>query len=131
MRRTSGRDHSPAHAADVTTSAPERDEDRPDAPAAGAPRTGLVLAVCCVAQFLVILDLSIINVALPTIQSALRISAVHLQWVIDAYAIVFAGFLMLAGARPTCFGQRRMFTLALAAFRSRRWSPASRPTARC
>ena len=75
-----------------------------------------MLAVCCVAQFLVILDLSIINVALPTIQSALRISAVHLQWVIDAYAIVFAGFLMLAGRACDLFGQRRTFVVALAAF---------------
>lgn len=81
-----------------------------------AQRARLVLAVCCVAQFLVILDLSIINVALPTIQSALRISAVDLQWVIDAYAIIFAGFLMLAGRACDLFGQRRTFLVALGAF---------------
>ena len=75
-----------------------------------------MLAVCCVAQFLVILDLSIVNVALPTIQSALRISAVDLQWVIDAYAIIFAGFLMLAGRATDVFGQRRTFAVALLAF---------------
>ena len=79
-------------------------------------RTGLILAVCCIAQFMVILDLSIINVALPSIQSALRISAVHLQWVIDAYAIMFAGFLMLAGRATDVFGQRRTFGLALLGF---------------
>ena len=94
-------------------------ERRDEAPAAApeeAKRKRLILAVCCVAQFLVILDLSIVNVALPTIQAALRISAVDLQWVIDAYAIIFAGFLMLAGRATDLFGQRRTFALALTGF---------------
>ena len=80
------------------------------------PRKSLVLAVCCVAQFMVILDLSIVNVALPSIQSALKFSAADLQWVVDAYAIVFAGFLMLAGRATDLFGQRRMFGAALGLF---------------
>lgn len=83
---------------------------------AGGSRTGLVLAVCCVAQFMVILDLSIVNVALPSIQSSLRFSAADLAWVIDAYAILFAGFLMLAGRAADLFGQRRTFAVALALF---------------
>jgi EmrB/QacA subfamily drug resistance transporter len=82
----------------------------------GEPKTGLILAVCCVAQFMVILDLSIVNVALPTIQAALRISSTSLQWVIDAYAILFAGFLMLAGRATDIFGQRRTFGAALLGF---------------
>jgi len=75
-----------------------------------------VLVVCCVAQFMVILDLSIVNVALPHIQSALGFTAPQLQWVVDAYAISFAGFLMLGGRAADHFGQRRTFVLALLAF---------------
>ncbi len=56
-----------------------------------------LLVVCCVAQFMVILDLSIVNVALPSIQLSLCFSSADLQWVVDAYAITFAGFLMLGG----------------------------------
>ena len=65
-----------------------------------------LLAVCCVAQFMVILDLSIVNVALPSIQSSLGFSSPDLQWVVDAYAITFAGFLMLGGRAADRFGQR-------------------------
>src|SRR5271168_1339656 len=75
-----------------------------------------LLGVCCVAQFMVILDLSIVNVALPSIQSSLGFSAPNLQWVIDAYAITFAGFLMLGGRAADYFGQRRTFVAALLLF---------------
>ena len=57
-------------------------------------RLGLLLTVCCVSQFMVILDLSIVNVALPSIQSDLGFTPVNLQWVVDAYAIFFAGSLI-------------------------------------
>src|SRR5436305_7898269 len=77
---------------------------------------GWLLAVCCVAQFMVILDLSIVNVALPHIQSALGFTAPQLQWVVDAYAISFAGFLMLGGRAADHFGRRRTFVAALAMF---------------
>ncbi len=75
-----------------------------------------LLVVCCVAQFMVILDLSIVNVALPSIQSSLGFLAPELQWIVDAYAITFAGFLMLGGRAADHFGQRRMFVLALLLF---------------
>jgi EmrB/QacA subfamily drug resistance transporter len=91
----------------------------PEAPAAQgrlARGSGLLLAVCCVAQFMVILDLSIVNVALPSIQSALEFSSPELQWVVDAYAITFAGFLMLGGRAADHYGQRRMFVIALVLF---------------
>ena len=81
-----------------------------------APRTGLLLLVCCVAQFMVILDLSIVNVALPSIQSSLGFSSPDLQWVVDAYVITFAGFLMLGGRAADHFGQRRTFVVALVLF---------------
>jgi EmrB/QacA subfamily drug resistance transporter len=69
-----------------------------------------------VAQFMVILDLSIVNVALPSIQSSLDFSSAGLQWVVDAYAITFAGFLMLGGRVADAFGHRRTFVSALALF---------------
>ena len=77
---------------------------------------GWLLIVCCVAQFMVILDLSIVNVALPDIQSSLEFSSPELQWVVDAYAITFAGFLMLGGRAADHFGQRRTFVAALVLF---------------
>ncbi|HLI33106.1 MAG TPA: MFS transporter [Solirubrobacteraceae bacterium] len=83
---------------------------------ASLPHAGWLLAVCCVAQFMVILDLSIVNVALPSIQDALGFSAPTLQWVVDAYAITFASFLMLGGRAADHFGQRRTFVIALALF---------------
>ena len=79
-------------------------------------RTGWLLVVCCVAQFMVILDLSIVNVALPSIQSSLGFSSPDLQWVVDAYAITFAGFLMLGGRAADRFGQRRMIVIGLLLF---------------
>jgi EmrB/QacA subfamily drug resistance transporter len=87
----------------------------PPAPPAGS-RSAWLLVVCCVAQFMVILDLSIVNVALPSIQSALNFSSADLQWVVDAYAITFAGFLMLGGRAADALGQRRVFVAALVLF---------------
>jgi EmrB/QacA subfamily drug resistance transporter len=88
----------------------------------GAPRATVdvrqrwLLAVCCAAQFMVILDLSIVNVALPSIQSSLGFSTTQLQWVVDAYAIFFAGFLMIGGRAADYVGQRRTFVVALLLF---------------
>jgi EmrB/QacA subfamily drug resistance transporter len=79
-------------------------------------RQAWILTVCCVAQFMVILDLSIVNVALPSIQFSLSFSSAELQWVVDAYAITFAGFLMLGGRVADRWGQRRTFVVALALF---------------
>jgi EmrB/QacA subfamily drug resistance transporter len=97
--------------------------DEPPHPQAEAPRRrefasrqALILTVCCVAQFMVILDLSIVNVALPSIQSSLNFTSADLQWVIDAYAITFAGFLMLGGRAADQLGQRRVFVAALVLF---------------
>ena len=76
----------------------------------------ILLAVCCVAQFMVILDLAIVNVALPSIQVGLNFSSADLNWVVNAYAIMFGGLLMLAGRFGDHYGQRRMFTVALIVF---------------
>ncbi|MFC8075114.1 MFS transporter [Streptomyces sp. NPDC057307] len=83
---------------------------------AAEPRLGLVLTVCCLAQFLVTLSVAIVNVALPSIQSSLGFSASSLQWVVNAYTVTFAGFLLLGGRIADLFGRRRIFLAGVALF---------------
>ena len=64
-----------------------RTEGGPESEVKLGSRQAWLLAVCCVAQFMVILDLSIVNVALPSIQASLGFTAINLQWVVDAYAM--------------------------------------------
>ena len=83
------------------------------------PRDGrrwLVLAVLVVAQFMVVLDVAIVNVALPTIKNDLHFSQESLQWVITAYSILFGGVLLLGGRTADLLGRRRLFMLGLALF---------------
>jgi EmrB/QacA subfamily drug resistance transporter len=68
-----------------------------------------VLVLVCLAQFMVILDVSIVNVALPSIRSGLHFSTTGLQWVVNAYTITFGGFLMLGGRAADLLGRRRVF----------------------
>jgi EmrB/QacA subfamily drug resistance transporter len=68
-----------------------------------------LLAVVCLGQFMVILDVSIVNVALPDIKDALGFSTTGLQWVLNGYTLTFAGFLLLGGRAADLFGRRRMF----------------------
>src|SRR6188472_466212 len=79
-------------------------------------RKGLVLALCCLAQFMVILDVSVVNVALPSIREDLGFSAVDLQWVVNAYTLTFAGFLLLGGRAADLLGRRRVFVAGLLLF---------------
>src|SRR4051812_13689561 len=74
------------------------------------------LALIVVAQFMVLLDLSIVNVALPSIETDLSFSPASLQWVISAYAIPFGGFLLLGGRLADIVGGRRVFSLGVAIF---------------
>ncbi|MGH4027177.1 MAG: MFS transporter, partial [Pseudonocardiaceae bacterium] len=76
----------------------------------------LVLAVACGAQFMVVLDVSIVNVALPQIGAELGFSPAGLQWVINAYALTFAGFMLLGGRAADLFGRRKVFLLGLGLF---------------
>ncbi len=69
----------------------------------------LILVLVCVAQFMVVLDATIVNVALPTIQHALKFSPVSLQWIVNAYTLVFGGFLLLGGRASDLFGRQRLF----------------------
>ncbi len=78
--------------------------------------TWAVLAVCCVAQFMVVLDVSIVNVALPKMRADLDLSATSQQWIINAYTLTFAGFLLLGGRAADLFGRRRVFVLGLGVF---------------
>ena len=79
-------------------------------------RTGLVLLACCVGQLLVVLDGTIMNVALPSIQSALRFDASTLPWVINAYLIPMAGLLLLAGRMADLFSRRGFFLAGVGLF---------------
>ncbi len=78
--------------------------------------TWAVLAVCCIAQFMVVLDVTIVNVALPQMRIDLHMSATALQWIVNAYTLTFAGFLMLGGRAADLFGRRRIFMLGLGLF---------------
>ncbi len=78
--------------------------------------TWAVLAVCCAAQFMVVLDVSIVNVALPQMRADLDLSATGQQWIINAYTLTFAGFLLLGGRAADLFGRRRVFMVGLALF---------------
>ena len=76
----------------------------------------LVLSIVLIGQFMVVLDASIVNVALPSIQRDLHFSSSGLQWVINAYTLTFAGFLLLGGRAADLFGRRRIFMVGLAVF---------------
>lgn len=75
-----------------------------------------MLTLACVAQFMVLLDVSIVNVALPAIKHSLGFSQSELQWVLNAYTLTFAGFLLLGGRTADLFGRRRIFLLGLSVF---------------
>jgi EmrB/QacA subfamily drug resistance transporter len=80
------------------------------------PNPWVALALIVAAQFMVVLDISIVNVALATIKSDLGFSEASLQWVISAYAIVFGGFLLLGGRLADILGRRRVFVAGIALF---------------
>ncbi len=82
-----------------------------------APRhSTATLILACLAQFMVILDVSVVNVALPAIHHALRFSEQDLQWVVNAYTVTFAGFLLLGGRAADLLGRRRVFIAGLTLF---------------
>ena len=80
------------------------------------PRRWHALALVCVAFFMVILDVSIVNVALPSIARDLTLSQNTLQWIITAYSLAFGGFLLLGGRAADVFGRRRVFVAGMALF---------------
>ncbi|MFL6077496.1 MAG: MFS transporter [Mycobacteriales bacterium] len=96
--------------------------DQPVAPPAPPPafrwtRTHVVtLTVVCFAQLLEAIDITVVNVALPTIRTDLHFSAAGLQWVVNAYTVLFGGFLLLGGRAGDLLGRRRVFLAGVAAF---------------
>src|SRR6184192_3137625 len=79
-------------------------------------RKWLALALLSAVQFMVVLDIAIVNVALPSIKDDLGFSQENLQWVISAYALVFGGFLLLGGRAADVLGRRRIFLIGLVVF---------------
>ncbi|MFE5240003.1 MULTISPECIES: MFS transporter [unclassified Streptomyces] len=79
-------------------------------------RTWAVVAAACTGQFLVVLDVSVVNVALPSMRTDLGLSAPGLQWVVNAYSIAFAGFMLLGGRAADIYGRKRMFLTGLGLF---------------
>src|SRR3954447_9716648 len=104
--RTMNRDDrggAPMEAAPVTTAVPD-------------PKRWLALALVCVAFFMTVLDVSIVNVALPSIKTALSVSENTLQWVLVAYTITFGGLLLLGGRAADLLGRRRLFMIGVTIF---------------
>ena len=87
-------------------------------PSSGAPtrRLGLALAVIATAQLMVVLDATIVNVAVPRIQVALGFSGTNLEWVVNAYALAFGGLLLLGGRSGDLLGRRRVFIAGILVF---------------
>src|ERR1700685_1594047 len=87
-------------------------------PSSVAPsrRLGLALAVIATAQLMVVLDATIVNVALPHIQDALHFSGTNLEWVINAYTLAFGGLLLLGGRSGDLLGRRRIFIFGILLF---------------
>jgi EmrB/QacA subfamily drug resistance transporter len=77
---------------------------------------GLILVIACMAQFMVVLDNTIVNVALPSIQSGLHFSNTNLQWIVNGYTLTFGGFLMLGGRMADLLGRRKLFVAGVALF---------------
>jgi EmrB/QacA subfamily drug resistance transporter len=80
------------------------------------PRRWQALALVCVAMFMTVLDVSIVNVALPSIKNSLHVSDQSLQWILTAYAITFGGLLLLGGRAADLLGRRRLFMVGMAVF---------------
>jgi EmrB/QacA subfamily drug resistance transporter len=72
--------------------------------------------IACLAQFMVVLDITVVNVALPSIQRGLHFSSSNLQWVVNAYTLIFGGFLLLGGRVSDLVGRKRLFTAGVALF---------------
>ncbi len=104
-------------------SAPARPTSLSPTSATVSPRSGkrhfnpwVTLVIVCVAQFMVVLDATIVNVALPSIQKGLHFSRADLQWVINGYTLLFGGFLLLGGRAADLLGRRRLFTAGITVF---------------
>ena len=72
--------------------------------------------IACLAQFMVVLDASVVNIALPSVQRGLHFSAANLQWVVNGYTLIFGGFLLLGGRAADLLGRKRLFVAGVILF---------------
>ncbi|MBO2446153.1 DHA2 family efflux MFS transporter permease subunit [Actinomadura barringtoniae] len=98
------------------TTTQERGPDQAARSSAGSTPAWAALVAASVGQFLVVLDISVVNVALPGIRSGLDLGATGLQWVVNAYSLTFAGFLLLGGRAADLFGRKLIFLIGLGIF---------------
>ena len=96
----------------VTPAGPAEPSAGHDAPGAGLP----LLLSLAMAQFMVVLDFTIVNVALPSIQAELHVATTTLQWLVSAYAVTFGGFLLLGGRLADSYGRARLYRIGLVVF---------------
>ena len=90
---------------------------QPQTPPPYTPRAkNLALVLLAMTQFVIVIDASIVNVALPSIGAHLHFARVDLSWVVNAYVLTFGGFLLLGGRMADLLGRRRMFMLGLVVF---------------
>ena len=99
----------------VTSTAARAESGGGDGNTAGK-HLGLALAVISGAQFMIVLDATIVNVALPTIQRGLHFNIANLEWLITAYSLTFGGLLLFGGRTGDLYGKRRMFMIGIAIF---------------
>src|SRR5215813_55732 len=88
----------------------------PEAQRSGTDAKWWTLAAVCLGTFMLLLDITIVNVALPDIQAALGASFTDLQWVIDAYALTLAALLLTTGSLADLYGRRRLFAVGIVVF---------------
>ena len=81
-----------------------------------SPRLSLILTLLVAAQFVIVLDFSIVQIALPTMRTELGISLADSQWIVSAYGLTFAGFLLLSGRASDLYGRRKLFAIGLVVF---------------
>ncbi|MEU8540962.1 MFS transporter [Streptomyces sp. NPDC048717] len=111
--------HSPRTGSDTGPESPTGPDSAASAPISALPAPlslWLVVLVSSAGQFLVTLDVSVVNVALPSMRETLGLSASGLQWVVNVYSIALAGFMLLGGRAADLFGRKRMFLVGLALF---------------
>src|SRR5260370_13028615 len=107
----------PSNRPDLQPAQPQPAQPQPAQPTATPPRRQpLQLALILVAAFMVVLDFSIVNVALPSIERELHMPPDAVQWIVTGYAISFGGLLILGGRAADLLGRRRMFIIGLIAF---------------
>ncbi len=100
----------------MARSTSDAQDSRTSVHAGRSVRTWVVILAACAGQFLVVLDVSVVNVALPSMRADLSLSTTGLQWVLNAYSIAFAGFMLLGGRAADIFGRKRTFLVGLGLF---------------